>query len=278
MADFLGLSDAHNPIDVSDWEINTAPVAGRYPKHELINDNKKYIVKLAAYTQNNKEVPYHISEYVASRVIKSIGYAVQDVWMSEFHGLPSCLISILNESLITFDGLGTSTLSGENLLYDLDSMGEVFNEGKFSGDFEEYLWDTFLCDALINNLDRHPNNWGFFRRNGFYVPAPLFDNASALYSINAFTLNRMADIDDYLHKFGRSKIQYKGERASFREIVKAEKSPVFLARCAKFKMNIHNIDLSALTNIAYAWEQYSKYVDFVKQFLERQVKWFDENL
>jgi hypothetical protein len=276
--DFLELSDDFGPIDVSEWEINAVPVAGRYPKHELINGGERYIVKLAAYKQNGDEVPYHVSEYISCRTLKSIGYDVQNVWMSEFHGQPSCLIHVFAEPLITFEGLGTSTLSQENLLYDLDMLGELFNEGKFAGVFEEYLWDTFLCDVLINNLDRHPNNWGFYKRNGVYVNAPLIDNASSLYSINAFSVKRMGDIDEYIRKFGRSAIQHNGGRHSFRDIVLKEKSPVFAESRLKFKKRLNDIDLSSLGNIKQAWPQYNNYIDFVKQYFERQVNWLNEKL
>ena len=71
------ISDKLGPHDVSGWELNPVPVAGRYPKIELLNDNKRYIVKFAAYKQNGLEIPYHVSEYIACRVIKSLGYPVQ---------------------------------------------------------------------------------------------------------------------------------------------------------------------------------------------------------
>jgi hypothetical protein len=274
----LGLSDDLGPIDASNWEINPVPVAGRYPKHEFINGSGRFILKLAAYKQNGDEVPYHVSEYISCRVLKSIGYDVQNVWMSEFQKQPSCLIHVFTEPLITFEGLGTSTLSQENLLYDLDILNELFNEGKFFGVFEEYLWNTFLCDVLINNLDRHPNNWGFFKCGGVYAQAPLIDNASSLYSINAFSVNRMGDIEEYVKKFGRSAIQYNGERHSFRDIVLKEKSPVFAESRLKFKKRLNDIDLSSLNNITRAWRQYDNYIDFVKQFFERQVNWLHENL
>jgi hypothetical protein len=171
--------------------------------------------------------------------------------------------------------LGTSTLSGENLHYDLDALGDLIHEGKFESDFNEYLWDTFLCDAFINNIDRHPNNWGFFKRDGVYRQAPLFDCASSLYSINAFALSKMSDLESYILKFSNSAIHYKGIRHSFAEIVLQEKSKVFTACLQEFKSRLRNIDFSCIDNVKLSWPQYAAYADFVRTFFERQVKWFE---
>ena len=137
------VSDSFGPVDVGDWELSKRPIAGRYPKRELTRNGKSYIIKFADYKQNKREVPYHISEYISSRLIKSLGYAVQEVAMATYRGNIGCLIKVYDEPLITFEGLGTSTLSGKNLLYDLDLLGSLFDEGKYAEDFEAYLWDTF---------------------------------------------------------------------------------------------------------------------------------------
>jgi len=132
--------EQNEPFDVSNWEISPYPVAGRYPKLELFNSGKRYILKLAAIKQNQIEVPYHVSEYISCKLLKSMGYDVQEVAMATFHGNLGCLIKTFDDSLITFMGLGTSTMSKENLIYDLDALSDLFNEGKFVSNFEEYLW------------------------------------------------------------------------------------------------------------------------------------------
>lgn len=184
------VSDSFGPVDVSNWELSKRPITGRYPKRDLKSDGKSYIIKFAEYRQSKKEVPYHVSEYISCSLIKSLGYEVQEVAMATYQGNIGCLIETYSEPLITFEGLGISTLSGKNLLYDLDLLNSLFNEGKYAEDFEAYLWDTFCVDAFITNLDRYPNNWGFFKRENLYYNAPLFDNASSLYSLNAFSLGK----------------------------------------------------------------------------------------
>jgi len=51
--DHQGLSvsalDATEPYDVSSWISTRTPIAGRYPKLELINESKKYILKLGHF-------------------------------------------------------------------------------------------------------------------------------------------------------------------------------------------------------------------------------------
>ena len=271
-------TESSGPVDVSGWELNPVPIAGRYPKIELINDDKRYIAKFASYKQNGMEIPYHVSEYIACSVIKSLAYPVQVVAMAEYRGKPTCLIEVFDTALITFDGFGTPTMSQANLIYDLDVLHELFPEGKYNGNFLEYIWDTFLCDALVHNLDRHPNNWGFYRIEGLYVKAPLIDCASSLYSINAFETAKMRDIESWISKFGNSAIHYKGIRSSFRDIIRAETSVQFKASAAKFKLALANLDTSCLESVERYWEQYKKYIVFVREFLERQVDWFGKNL
>ena len=272
------VSDSHEPLDVSEWELNPVPVAGRYPKVELLKDDRKYITKFAAYKQNGTEIPYHVSEYVACRLIRSLGYNVQEVAMVEYYGSPACLIKVFDTALITFDGFGTPTMSQANLVYDLDILHELFPEGKYNGNFSEYIWDTFLCDAFIHNLDRHPNNWGFYRIRVLYEKAPLIDCASSLYSLNAFETGKMQDLETWISKYGNSAIHYKGKRSSFQEIILEETSPQFKASAAKFKAALVNLDTSCLDLVSKYWEQYTDYALFVRKFLDRQVCWFNENL
>ena len=268
------VSDSFGPVNVSNWELSKRPIAGRYPKRELTNNGEAYIIKFADYKQNKREVPYHVSEYISSRLINSLGYHVQKVDMATFQGNIGCLIKTYKEPLITFEGLGTSTLSGKNLLYDLDLLHSLFSEGKYAEDFEAYLWDTFCIDAFIANLDRHPNNWGFFKRKGIYHKAPLFDNASSLFSLNAFSVGKMADFENHIKKFSNSTIAYKGERQSFERIILSETSSVFAARLRIFKTRLSKLDLTSLGKVSKHWPQYNGYLDFVETFIERQVNWF----
>lgn len=272
------ISDNLGLHDVSSWTVDPVPLAGRYRKIQLLHRQRKYIIKFAEYRQNGEEVPYQVSEYVAGRILKSLGYDVQEVAMAIYYDQPVCLIETFNKPLITFEGFGTSTLSGENLLYDLDILHELFPEGKYSGNFSEYVWDTFLCDAFIHNLDRHPNNWGFYKENNMYTRAPLIDCASSLYSLHAMKPDKMHDIESWILRFGKSAIHYKGERTTFQKILTSENSEQFKLSASKFKTSLATIDYSCLTHVTRYWPQYGPYIDFLHKFLERQVEWFVKNI
>ena len=273
------VSDSSGPCDVSGWELNLRPLTGRYPKLELADSGQKYILKFAALQkQSGLEVPYQVSEYIASRVIKSLGYDVHEVALAEYRGRHGCLIKVFEEPLVTFDGLGTSTMSDENLPYDLDILHSLFSEGKYAGDFDGYMWDTFCIDAFIANLDRHPNNWGFFNRSGVYHSAPLFDNASSLYSLYAFALHKIPDLESHIKKFSRSMVSYRGERRSFEEILLSENSKTYRERLSVFKGRLNSLSLDSLESVCRVWPEYTPYTEFVKKFMDRQVKWFETQI
>ena len=269
---------AKYPVDISRFEVCINPVAGRYPKLRLTNNGRNYIVKFAAYRQNGLEIPYHISEYAASRVINSLGYGAHEVWLAVFRGRPGCLVKLFDEPLFTFGGLGTSTLSGENLPYDLDLLEGIYDDGKFTDVFTSYMWDTFLLDSFILNLDRHPNNWGFHKLGGLYEPAPLFDNSSSLYSLYAFDLGKITQLERHIEKFSFSKISYKGERMSFRQVLLEEKSRIFQSRLELFIKRLASLDLGFLSIIKNTWPVNAPYTEFIQNLLGEQVKWFETEL
>jgi len=272
------VSDISNPVNLDTWKLNIAPITGRYPKLELQKNNQNYIVKFAAYRQNGQEVPYHVSEYISSKIITSLGYSAHEVFMAELKGRHGCLIKVFAEELTTFGGFGSSTLTSENLPYDLDLLHELSREDKFTADFEMYLWDTFCVDAFIINLDRHPNNWGFFKRDGIYYPAPLFDNASSLYSLNAFDLGKMENLEDYIRKFSKSMVQYQGERYSFEYILQTQNNSILQQRLAIFKQRLGQLNLDCIKKMEKEWQEYQPYLDFVKRLIERQVNYFETQL
>ena len=253
------IEKTNHPTNTDDFEICINPIAGRYPKLGLKKNGERYIIKFAAYKQNGIEVPYHVSEYAASKIMESLGYGVHEVRLATFRNRPGCLIKLFNKPLFTFGGLGTSTLSGENLPYDLDLLHSIHDDGKFEGALNDYLWDTFLLDAFVLNLDRHPNNWGFFKQNGTYSPAPLFDNGSSLYSLYAFELKKINNLDEHIKKFSTSRLGYKGDRLSFREVLKRESSAVFHARLELYIKRLQMLDLGFCFYVEDTWPAYSPY-------------------
>tara|TARA_R100001132_G_C3271939_1_gene94028 strand:+ start:1202 stop:2155 length:954 start_codon:yes stop_codon:yes gene_type:complete len=79
----------------------------------------------------------------------------------------------------------------------------------------EWWARAFLFDALIGNVDRHPDNWGFLvrptaGRNFTSQMAPLFDNGSSLsYGETDEHLGRLTDLDAYIRR-GRHHCGWQG--------------------------------------------------------------------
>ena len=260
--------------DVSNWEVKPYPNAGAVPKLFVTDGNKEYMLKFSKQRTSGAEVPYHISEYISCSIAKSLGYNVQGVSLVTYHGQEACLIELFDDVLITFTGLGVSTLDEQELQYDLDLVDETMKSAKFLFDIKSFVWGTFLIDSFICNLDRHPNNWGFFKGNGGYVKAPLFDLGSSLYSINARNLSKMNDIESYMAKFSGSAVKYKNVKCSFRDIIVAEKNRKLLGLYESFVASLDSIDTSCIDAVAELMPRWEKYCEFVHKFISLQKEWY----
>lgn len=74
-----------------------------------------------------------------------------------------------------------------------------------------------IVDYLIVNIDRHPGNIGFFRKNGILVPAPLYDSGASLLT-RYFDHNYEEMIES--HKLMNYKVLLNGKRTNFEEVLK----------------------------------------------------------
>ena len=63
--------------------------------------------------------------------------------MVTYHGQEACLVELFDDALITFTGLGVSTLDEQELQYDLDLVGETVKSEKFLFDVQSFVWETF---------------------------------------------------------------------------------------------------------------------------------------
>lgn len=262
-------------LDVTNWIVKPYPSAGAVPKLFITDGAKDYMIKFAKQRQNGEDIPYHISEYIACRIAKSLGYAVQEVSLVTYHGQEACLIELFDDILVTFTGLGVSTLDEQNLQYDLDLVDETVTSEKFLFDVQKFVWETFLLDSFICNLDRHPNNWGFFKQKDGYVKAPLFDLGSSLYSINACSLPRMKDIDGYIEKHSGSAVKYKDEKHTFRNIVSKELNSKLSSLFETFVSKLSGIDVSCVDDVAAAFPNRKDYCSFVHEFINIQKRWYN---
>ena len=127
-------------------------------------------------------------------------YPVQEVELGYYEGKECVAIKLFDLPLIAFKGFGTTTADGAKI----NSKGDNYNlqwlirlkmiPNKFSisqRDYNLWVWKVFIFDMFIGNFDRHEGNWGFFRENGRYSLAPLFDIGSCFYPhyINTAKMN-----------------------------------------------------------------------------------------
>jgi hypothetical protein len=262
-------------LDVSDWTVLPYPNAGAVPKLFITNGEKEYMIKFAKQRKQGADIPYHISEYISCRIAKSLGYAVQEVSLVIYHGQEACMAELFDDVLITFAGLGVSTLDEQDLQYDLDLVDETVKAEKFLFNVQSFVWETFLLDSFICNLDRHPNNWGFFKQGDGYTRAPLFDLGSSLYSIHAGSLSRMKDIDAYVNSHSGSAVKYKDKKRTFREIVKDESNGKLFPLIGPFVSSLSGIDTACVDDVAKAFPRWKEYCLFVRKFIDIQKGWFD---
>ncbi|MCL2501423.1 MAG: HipA domain-containing protein [Defluviitaleaceae bacterium] len=262
-------------LDVSEWTVLPFPNAGAVPKLFITDGEKDYMIKFAKQRQNKTDIPYHVSEYLSCRIAKSLGYAVQEVSLVTYHGQEACLVTLFDDVLVTFTGLGVSTLDEQEMQYDLDLVDETVMSEKFLFDVQKYVWETFLLDSFICNLDRHPNNWGFFKQEDGYIRAPLFDLGSSLYSINAYSLMKMKDISAYVERHSGSAVKYKDKKHTFKEIVGMEKNGKLSSLIGTFIASLSGIDKTCIEKAIEAFPHREDYCLFVRDFIDIQMEWFN---
>ncbi|MDR1246977.1 MAG: HipA domain-containing protein [Clostridiales Family XIII bacterium] len=269
--------------DISHFDVEISALSGKRRKVYVKDKHKKYMLKLADIKQNGEQIPSHISEYTSCKLIDALGYSVQEVCLVTWHENEAVLIELFDEQIVTFTGFGDSTLESGNLEYDLDSMADGLVSAKFAENPVSFLWNTFILDSFVCNLDRHPNNWGFFRKGDVYSPAPLFDLGNSLFSVNANKLNKNTDVNKLIELYGKSAILYRGERLGFRDVLRARDNEHLQKALAVFKTKLNAADTKKelrdiLANVLLLNKEYDNYCEFLEQMIDAQTRFFEETL
>ena len=198
-------------------------LGGVIPKIVVLDGRKKKILKFAK-VKEALEVRDYLTEFIACRVAKSLGYDVQEVELGYFNGKECVAIEMFDYDIVTFTGFGQSTDS-MFFHYDLDMLLTLpFDKKKFNlsqSEFERFVWHVFVLDMFISNFDRHENNWGFQRVNGKYTPTALYDLGASLY--NRFILNgvdyNLKEIRHIIESDTRCAILYQGKKKNYTELM-----------------------------------------------------------
>jgi hypothetical protein len=176
----LDIAHMDDVIDVTGW----LEIPDRFPPGTR---NKVWLMdpqleREALFKEPKNGTCEHVCEKLTERISRALGLSVPEVHNAERDGHVGSLI-------YSFLGQGKRLVHG----------GEVFADN--FDDFEPYdlrahtyqrlrkvaslstfragIHDMILLDALVGNVDRHVNNWGFVSNSVVYF-APLFDNGSTL--------------------------------------------------------------------------------------------------
>ena len=186
-------------IDFTNCEINKFKYYGgkNGSKICIIYNNQDYMLKFPSLNDNDAEQTYAnncISEYVACKIIKSLGFKVQDTILGTYNlnGNTKVVVACkdftsLGVVLRQFAELKNSQIESSKNGYgtELEEVIQTIESQQICdvNYLKDFFWDMFIADTLVGNFDRHNGNWGFLINEGLKEVeiAPIYDCASCLY-------------------------------------------------------------------------------------------------
>lgn len=219
-------------MDYSHFPLNNKLYSGAEKKIGITIKHEDYIVKFQKKTahglRNN-----HISEYLGCRIMQSMGYDVQEVYLGTFKEHEVVVIKDfvkIGEQFVAFNDLGESSIDAdrEKFQYSYEDITEILSLNNKLDDPDitiQQFWNLYVLDALLGNFDRHGGNWGFTKINNKYTLAPIFDNGSCLYpnltDIDDMKkiMNSIKETEKRIFMFPTSQIKLNGQKSSYYEVI-----------------------------------------------------------
>lgn len=186
-------------IDFTNCEINKFKYYGGKDGSKIciVYNNQDYMLKFPSLNDNDAEQTYAnncISEYVACKIIKSLGFKVQDTILGTYNlnGNTKVVVACkdftsLGVVLRQFAELKNSQIESSKNGYgtELEEVIQTIESQQICdvNYLKDFFWDMFIADTLVGNFDRHNGNWGFLINEGLKEVeiAPIYDCASCLY-------------------------------------------------------------------------------------------------
>ena len=186
-------------IDFTNCEINKFKYYGgkNGSKICIVYNNQDYMLKFPSLNDNDAEQTYAnncISEYVACKIIKSLGFKVQDTILGTYNlnGNTKVVVACkdftsLGVVLRQFAELKNSQIESSKNGYgtELEEVIQTIESQQICdvNYLKDFFWDMFIADTLVGNFDRHNGNWGFLINEGLKEVeiAPIYNCASCLY-------------------------------------------------------------------------------------------------
>ncbi|MDO5330582.1 MAG: CtkA family protein [Bacillota bacterium] len=182
-------------------------------KRGIVFDEGFYILKFPKNTlgmDNVRGISYvtsPLSEYIGSHIYEILGYDAQKTVLGICHDgkrykvVCACKDFIeddKNELLIPYTALrndASPIIASRNdeSFVSPSNINEIIFQLEHNtvlgviGGAKERFFDVAIIDMLINNNDRHEDNWGVikFKDEGRYVMAPIFDCGNCFYGKSA---------------------------------------------------------------------------------------------
>ncbi len=185
-----------NFSNIDGIEISYRSYGGAGKKYSVRDNGEYYLLKLPERVrQNNRDTSYAnscVTEYISCKVIKSLGLDVQDVFLCTYN---NDLVVACKDFLSKEESLGSflelqnkvNHINSDNKGVSLEKTLQFIKEQEVvkPDEMERYFWDMFVVDALIGNIDRHHNNWGYIfnEETNIRRMSPIYDCGASLYPI-----------------------------------------------------------------------------------------------
>jgi hypothetical protein len=279
-------------MDYSSYPVNKKIYSGAERKIGVTVGTEDYIIKFQKKerfgTRNN-----HISEYLGCRIIKSLGFNVQEVYLGTYKSEHIVAIKDFVEEgqqFVAFNDVGESSIeeNRDEFTYSYEDITKILlanNKLKNPQETVDQFWEIFLLDALLGNFDRHGGNWGFIKENNEYTLAPIFDNGSCLFprltdeDYMKLIIESQEETQKRIFEFPTSQILLDGKKSSYYDVINSMAYPECNKALKKLYQrydfdNISNIIdntsfISALQKKFYKHMIEQRYTQIIKKVYER---------
>jgi hypothetical protein len=225
-------------MDYSSYPVNKRIYSGAERKIGVTVGSEDYIIKFQKKerfgTRNN-----HISEYLGCRIIKSLGFNVQEVYLGTYKSEKIVAIKDFIEDgqqFVAFNDVGESSIEEDRdeFTYSYEDITKILlanNKLKNPQETVDQFWEIFLLDALLGNFDRHGGNWGFIKENNAYTLAPIFDNGSCLFprlieeEDMKLIIESQEETQKRIFEFPTSQILLEGKKSSYYDVINSMAYP-----------------------------------------------------
>ncbi len=225
-------------MEYNSFPKNKRHYSGAERKFGLTVGAEEYIIKFRKKERfgirNN-----HLSEYLGCRIIESMGFDVQKVYLGTYDGEPVVAIKDFigeGQQFVAFNDVGESSIEEdrEQFTYsykDITAILDLNNKLEDPAQTVRQFWELYILDALLGNFDRHGGNWGFIKQNNRYSLAPIFDNGSCLYpkltdeDEMELIIKSVEETQRRIYVFPKSQILLNGKKSSYYEVISSLKYP-----------------------------------------------------